>query len=118
MHQAINRLILISTRTILEDTITNINGKRNIIKILVLGLLLIESIADCLASRLPTHFSSRHAAQSSCPKDIVVWANTYTHQFYYEGSRGYTHKRNGSFMCKKQAIKQGWQVAPHIPFMY
>ncbi len=52
-------------------------------------------------------FQSEQAAQMHCPSDTVVWVNLPTGVFHFKGQRWYGRTKNGSFVCQKEAVKEG-----------
>ena len=52
-------------------------------------------------------FQAEDAARQHCPKDTVVWLNTPTMIWHYEGQRWYAHTKHGSFACKLEAAAAG-----------
>lgn len=56
---------------------------------------------------LPPLFPTENAAQSHCPKDIVVWLNIPSGIYHYKGERLYGHTKHGAFACEKEAIRVG-----------
>ncbi len=55
----------------------------------------------------PTLFSSPAAAHYRCPNDAVVWLNTDSKIYHYEGSRYYGHTKMGGFACEGEAKASG-----------
>ena len=53
------------------------------------------------------NFSTEYAAQKHCPSDIVVWLNLPTGIFHYKGQRWYGITKNGAYVCKEDAAKEG-----------
>lgn len=43
----------------------------------------------------------------SCPGDRVVWVNTNSGVYHYEGERWFGRTKNGQFECEKQAKAEG-----------
>jgi hypothetical protein len=52
-------------------------------------------------------FQSEQAAQKHCPNDTVVWLNIPTGVFHFKGQRWYGRTKNGAYVCKKEAEKEG-----------
>ncbi|MGC2456465.1 MAG: hypothetical protein WA435_00520 [Gallionellaceae bacterium] len=52
-------------------------------------------------------FQTEKQAQQHCPKDTVVWLNLPTGVFHFKGQRWYGRTKNGAYVCKKEAIKEG-----------
>ena len=47
------------------------------------------------------------ASTISCPGDRVVWVNTSTGVYHYQGERYFGRTKNGKFVCEKDALRQG-----------
>ena len=60
-----------------------------------------------VADALPPLFSTESAAQSHCPRDIVVWLNIPSGIYHYKGERWYGRTKHGAYACEKEAIKAG-----------
>jgi hypothetical protein len=56
---------------------------------------------------LPPLFSTENAAQSHCPKDVVVWLNIPSGIYHYKGERWYGRTKHGAYACEKDAIRAG-----------
>jgi hypothetical protein len=65
------------------------------------------SQAAIVADSLPPLFSTESAAQSHCPKDVVVWLNIPSGIYHYKGERWYGRTKHGAYACEKEAIKAG-----------
>jgi hypothetical protein len=52
-------------------------------------------------------FQTEAQAQLHCPKDTVVWLDPRKRVFYVEGQRLYAQGRAGTFVCQKEARKNG-----------
>ena len=39
----------------------------------------------------------------SCPGDRVVWVNTRSHVYHYQGETWFGHTKHGRFECERQA---------------
>ena len=60
---------------------------------------------------LPPLFSTENAAQTHCPKDIVVWLNIPSGIYHYKGERWYGRTKHGAYACEKEAVKAGDRVS-------
>jgi len=56
-------------------------------------------------------FGSEAEARSRCPADKVVWVNTASKVYHYQGTRYYAHTRRGAFMCEADARAAGDRAA-------
>jgi hypothetical protein len=77
--------------------------------ILVLSLISSAALAES-ASRPRGHlfiFKTEHAAQSRCPGDRIVWANTRSHTLHLPGDHHFAHT-HGGFACEKEALARGY----------
>ncbi len=52
-------------------------------------------------------FSSEAEAKGRCPSDKVVWLNTKSHIYHYEGTRSYGTTKQGAYMCEADAVQAG-----------
>jgi hypothetical protein len=46
-------------------------------------------------------------ANISCPGDRVVWVNTRSHVYHFQGETWFGHTKHGRFECEKQAQGEG-----------
>jgi hypothetical protein len=54
-----------------------------------------------------TLYQSLGDAQGHCRNDTVVWLNTRTDVYHFEGERWYGNTKEGSYVCKQQADAAG-----------
>ena len=52
-------------------------------------------------------FSSESAAQSHCPRDVVVWLNTNSGIYHEKGMRWYGNTKSGAYVCRREADAAG-----------
>lgn len=52
-------------------------------------------------------FSTEAEARYRCPTDKVVWINTDSRIYHYQGSRYYAHTKKGAYMCEADASASG-----------
>jgi hypothetical protein len=52
-------------------------------------------------------FNSEYAAQTHCPRDIVVWLNLPTGVYHFKGQRWYGATKNGAYVCRTEADAEG-----------
>ena len=50
---------------------------------------------------------AQSSAGISCPGDKVVWVNTRSHIYHFEGERYFGHTKSGKFMCERAADSEG-----------
>lgn len=62
--------------------------------------------AFSVAYRAP-YFNTESAAQTHCPRDVVVWLNIPSGIYHYRGERWYARTRHGAFVCEKEALAEG-----------
>ena len=43
-------------------------------------------------------------AVPACPGDKVVWVNSSTHVYHYQGDKYFGHTTHGRYLCEKAAI--------------
>ena len=75
-------------------------------KKILLVLCLLFSL-NPLQSIARVQISSEQVAPKHCPSDIVVWVNLPTGIFHYKGQRWYGMTKNGAYLCKQEAVKEG-----------
>ena len=56
-------------------------------------------------------FSTEAEARYRCPTDKVVWVNTKSRIYHYQGTHNYGHTKEGAYMCEKSAMAQGIRAA-------
>ena len=75
---------------------------------LVARIALAVAIALSVASCSPSNsYSSPQEAQQHCPNDTVVWLNTSSGIYHFQGQRWYGNTVNGAYMCEQDADKAG-----------
>lgn len=68
------------------------------------------SVSTAIAVTAPiAMFPTEAAAQSHCPKDVVVWLNIPTGIYHEKGMRWYGRTRHGAFVCRKEANAAGFR---------
>lgn len=75
-----------------------------LINILLATYTLPAQAADALSLSLNT---TEQSARQHCPEDEVVWLNLPTRIWHVKGARWYGNTKNGSYVCKKEAIATG-----------
>lgn len=70
----------------------------------MLGLLLLVATKPASALAL---FSTQKSAQAHCPRDTVVWLNTPTGIWHYQGERWYGNTKYGAYVCEGEAKNSG-----------
>lgn len=77
--------------------------KRAVIR-MVCALILMALPSTALAQTL---FTSQDAAQAHCPNDTVVWVNTRSGVYHFQGERWYGNTKEGAYVCEKEADTSG-----------
>lgn len=62
------------------------------------------SLVLLIAASLPALAQVR---QPTCPRDKVVWVNTRTHIYHFQGERYFGRTKQGKFMCEHAADREG-----------
>jgi hypothetical protein len=72
---------------------------------LLLTLSLVGSlISYSAAAQTPVHTPP---ANLTCPGDAIVWVNTRSGVYHFQGERYFGSTQQGKFMCEKQARAEG-----------
>lgn len=69
----------------------------------MIGAMLLTLGASALA-QTPTH---KPPAGMTCPGDKIVWVNTRSHVYHFQGERYFGSTKQGKFMCEQAADKEG-----------
>jgi hypothetical protein len=56
-------------------------------------------------------FASDQQARARCPTDTVVWVNTRSRVYHFEGTHNYGHTKEGAYMCEADAKAAGDRAA-------
>ncbi len=56
-------------------------------------------------------FSTAAAAETHCPGDTVVWANTKSRVYHYSNYKNYGNTKSGAYMCEKDTAGAGIRAA-------
>jgi hypothetical protein len=59
-------------------------------------------------------FSTEAEARYRCPTDKVVWVNTNSRIYHYQGTHNYGHTKEGAYMCEADARAAGDRAARTI----
>ena len=68
--------------------------------LLTLGLL----VGTAVYAQTPSHTPP---ANMTCPGDKIVWVNTKSHVYHYEGERYFGSTQQRKFLCENAAVKEG-----------
>lgn len=52
-------------------------------------------------------YQSQGSAQAHCPTDTVVWLNTRSGIYHFQGERWYGSTEEGAYVCEKEADAAG-----------
>jgi hypothetical protein len=63
--------------------------------------LMVEPVAQ---GQTPTHTPP---AGQTCTNDRLVWVNTNSGVYHFQGERYYGSTKQGKFVCEKEALKEG-----------
>jgi len=64
-------------------------------------------IALAFSAQALDKFDTEAQAQHHCPNDIVVWLNLPTMIWHTKGERWYGVTKNGAYVCREEAAKEG-----------
>src|SRR5271169_4644235 len=59
-------------------------------------------------------FNTEAEARYRCPTDKVVWVNTNSRIYHYQGTHNYGHTKEGAYMCEADARAAGVRAARTI----
>jgi hypothetical protein len=69
-------------------------------KIVILNLLASPAFGQTL-------YQTQDTAQRACPNDTVVWLNTRSGIYHFQGERYYDNTEEGAFVCETDADANG-----------
>ena len=69
--------------------------------LLVMAGIILPSI---LAAQTPVHAPPPGL---KCPDDRLVWVNTRSHVYHFQGERYFGSTKEGKFICERDADKEG-----------
>jgi hypothetical protein len=56
-------------------------------------------------------YTTEGRARLRCPADTVVWANTRSNIYHFQGTRDYGNTKRGGYMCEQDAVNEGMRAA-------
>jgi hypothetical protein len=71
----------------------------------IAGIVL--GIALAFSAQALEKFDTEPQAQHHCPKDVEVWLNLPTLIWHTKGERWYGATKNGAYVCREEAAKEG-----------
>jgi hypothetical protein len=77
---------------------------------LLLGLPSVSLARHVDTSAVP-QFPTEEAAQQHCPRDTVVWLNTYSGIWHYRGAKYWMNTKYGAFVCEEEARELGMRAS-------
>jgi hypothetical protein len=81
---------------------------------LLIALLLFLALLPAqgtLAQGAPlAEFSNGQGAQQHCPSDTVVWLNTRSGIYHFQGERWYGRTKSGAYVCQREADQAGMRA--------
>lgn len=75
--------------------------RRSLLKLAIAGMLLVPAFAD---AQTPNHTPP---AGMTCPGDKLVWVNTRSGIYHFQGERYFGSTKQGKFTCEREADKEG-----------
>ena len=70
----------------------------------IMAALMGISVPSVLAAQTPNHAPP---AGMTCPRDKLVWVNTRSHIYHFQGERYFGSTKEGKFICERDADKEG-----------
>ena len=80
--------------------------RRLLIRVVVAILLTITGVAPVFAQAVQ-QFQTQQQAQEHCPQDTIVWLNTNSGVYHFQGQRWYGNTKSGAYVCQQEADKDG-----------
>lgn len=78
---------------------------------LLLGLPSVSLASPRVDTSAVPQFKTEQAAQHHCPRDTVVWLNTYSGIWHYKGAKYWMNTKYGAFACEDEARKLGMRAS-------
>jgi threonine dehydrogenase-like Zn-dependent dehydrogenase len=92
---------------------SQVDGRKMMARRIVYGLFpgvaILLAVGAALGQGMQT-FTNEQAARRHCPADTVVWLNTSTANYHFEGDPWYGGTQRGSYVCKVEADKDGMRA--------
>jgi hypothetical protein len=82
---------------------------RSLLCAILVGLLICGGTADAAKKAHTTTSPQTPPSTMKCPGDKIVWVNTRSHVYHFEGDANFGNTRHGKFMCEQDADKAGFR---------
>jgi hypothetical protein len=56
-------------------------------------------------------YTTEAQARAHCSSDTVVWANTHSNIYHFQGTRNYGNTVAGAYMCEHDSLREGMRAA-------
>lgn len=70
-------------------------------------ILVAATVTAMLSTAAMAQLVQQYASPPRCPNDKVVWVNTNTGIYHFQGERWFGNTRRGKFMCEHDADAEG-----------
>jgi hypothetical protein len=67
---------------------------------------MLTAMAFTLISGIAVAQPARPPPGLACPNDRIVWLNTSSHVYHYQGDHNYGATQQGKFVCEKMAVSE------------
>jgi len=78
---------------------------------LALGLPSVSLASPRVDTSAVPQFPTEKAAQRHCPRDTVVWLNTWSGIWHYRGAKYWMNTKYGAFVCEREAREKGMRAS-------
>jgi hypothetical protein len=63
------------------------------------------------ANRNSDQYDTEAQAEAHCPRDTVVWLNTRSGIYHFQGTSNYGNTVAGAYMCERESLRDGMRAA-------
>jgi hypothetical protein len=63
------------------------------------------------SARTADQYETEAQAAAHCPRDTVVWLNTRSGIYHFQGTRNYGNTHAGAYMCERDSLRDGMRAA-------
>jgi hypothetical protein len=63
------------------------------------------------SARRADQYETQQQAAARCPGDTVVWLNTRSGIYHFQGTRSYGNTVAGAYMCERDSLRDGMRAA-------